>query len=63
MADESIFNYYTGIGTDVVNDLEEFNGNNGMLLYGHYDRHNNYTDPKTWTVVLAHHHGTIKSND
>lgn len=60
-ADDAVWDYYTKLGADVVNDKEEFNGKNGMLIYGRHDRSKGSHDPKCWTVVLAKHDGIIDS--
>lgn len=59
-ADETIYEYYKAIGSDLVNPKEEFNGKSGMLLYGKHDRNNSVYDPTKWTIVIAAHEGIIE---
>ncbi len=58
-ANEMVYDYYASTGADVVNPKEDFNGKNGMLIYGRHDRNNGGYDPTKWTVVIAKHDGVI----
>lgn len=62
-ADVDIYNYYTAKGCIVENDVTDFNGENGLNLYGKRDRAlNKYNNIENHHLVVGLHKGVIPSS-
>lgn len=61
-ADPSVYLYYKNKGVKIFNDIEEYNGINGLMLFGKRDRgQNKYKDLEEYTLVISAHKGVIDS--
>lgn len=62
-ADADIYNYYLANGCIIENDISDFNGTNGLNIYGKRDRAaNKYNSIKNHHVVVGLHKGLIPSD-
>ncbi len=61
-ADADIYSYYSDKKVIIVNELEEFNGQGGLMLYGKRDRNNNkYKFDQEMVLSIAKHKGIVSS--
>ncbi len=61
-ADADIYSYYSNKKVIIVNELEEFNAQNGLMLYGKRDRDNNkYKLEHEMVLSIAKHKGVVSS--
>lgn len=67
IADENIYNFFSSNGADICNDMEEFNGKNGVTAYNKRVLKNNIlqkvNDFSEWTVAIGKHKGIIPGKD
>lgn len=62
-ADADIYNYFISKGCIIENDITEFNGENGLNIYGKRDRAlNKYNNIQNHHVVVGLHKGRIPSS-
>jgi hypothetical protein len=62
MADVDIYNYYLSKGCIIKSDISEFNGINGLNIYGKRDRNQNkYNNIQDHNVTVGLHKGVIPS--
>lgn len=62
-ADADIYNFYVTKGCIIENDVTDFNGENGLNLYGKRDRAlNKYNNIENHHLVVGLHKGIISSN-
>lgn len=62
MADADIYNYYASMGCIIKNNVDDFNGTNGLNIYGKRSKgENKYNNIKDHNIVIALHKGIIPS--
>lgn len=60
-SNSDIYRYYKSLGYILVNDLQEFDGEHGCMLYGKRDRGNNkYTSANEQVISIAKNKGIIE---
>lgn len=62
-ANPSVYLYYKDKGVIIYNDIEEYNGVNGLTLFGKRDRgQNKYNNLNQYMLVISKHNGIIDSD-